>query len=127
MLAAAVLATPALAQNQQVNVIWFEDASCAAWTKSAGNKAIRALYDSWIRGFVSGHNYASPARQVAVGRFPAGDALYPYLDRYCGDNPKSSFVGAVISLVQDLREPTTPPKPAAKKAPSKAAPSPATK
>lgn len=122
MLLTTALPTPALAQDRQVNVIWFEDASCTAWTKSAGNKAIRALYDSWIRGFVSGHNYASPSRQVAVGTFPASDPLYQYLDQYCHDNPKSSFVGGAISLVEELRATVAPAKSApAKKAPAKAA------
>jgi hypothetical protein len=117
--AAALLAIslPALgaAQGQQVNVFTFEDASCNAWTKSGGNKLLRAQYEFWVRGFVSGHNYANPSRQVKIGTFPGSDALYQYLDQYCRDNPSLSFVGGAIRLVDELREPAALVKPAPKK------------
>ena len=81
--AAALLAMslPALGATQgqrvPINIYWGnEDASCNAWTKSAGNKAIRAYYEFWVRGFVSGHNYGNPAEQVKDGAMPASDALY---------------------------------------------------
>ena len=58
----------ATAQQQQVNIFSpFDNASCATWGKYAGNRAIRQQYELWILGFVSGHNYASPARQVPTG------------------------------------------------------------
>ena len=118
------------AQNQQINVFWFQDASCSAWNKSAGNKAIRLQYEFWIRGFVSGHNYGNPALQVAVGAFPGSDTLYEYLDQFCRDQPKSSFIGGAMMLVEQLRQPAAAPaKPAAakKEAPLQAAPAPAAK
>lgn len=128
MLLAAAFTTATHAQGQQINIFWFEDASCAAWNKSAENKAIRALYDSWVRGFMSGHNYANPSRQVEIGSFPGSEALYQYLDQYCRDNPKSSFVGGAITLVEQLRAPSpaakkpAPPSAPVKKERSKAAP-----
>jgi len=128
--AAALLAVslPALGatQGQQINVFTFEDASCNAWTKSGSNKLLRAQYEFWVRGFVSGHNYATPSRQVKIGVFPGSDALYQYLDQYCRDNPALSFVGGAIRLVEELRESAAPSKPAptktapAKKEPAKA-------
>jgi len=131
-----LLPAPAQAQAQrvQVNIFWgHEDASCNAWTKSAGNKAIRAYYDFWVRGFVSGHNYGNPALQVKDGALPGSDALFKYLDDYCRDNPTLSFTGGAIQLVEQLREPAEPAKPApakrapAKKEPAKAVPVPAEK
>ncbi len=126
-IAAASLPPAAMAQ-QQVNIFWFEDASCAAWTKSAGNRLIRLQYEFWIRGFASGHNYANPARQLATGKLPGGDQLYAYLDEYCHDNPNSSFVGGAFRLVEQFREATVPaksPPPAARKdAPKAPAPPP---
>jgi hypothetical protein len=120
--AAALLAMslPALAATQgqrvQINIFWGnEDASCNAWTKSAGNKAIRAYYDFWVRGFVSGHNYGNPAQQVKEGALPGSDALYQYLDEYCRDNPTLSFTGGAVRMVDQLRVPATPSKPARKK------------
>ena len=131
MLAVLALAPAfAAAQQQQINILVFEDSSCAAWSKSANNKLIRAHYESWIRGFVSGHNYANPSRQVPTGKVPGGEQLYAYLDQYCLDNPNSSFVGGAIRLVEQFRESTQAPKPAAvapKPEASKAAPVPVVK
>jgi hypothetical protein len=113
--APSLAATPAPAQS--VNIIFTaENASCAAWTKSSGNSLLRAQYAVWARGFVSGHNYANPARQVRVGAFPGGDELYQYFDNYCRDNPQHSFVEGVIHLVTQLRELPAPAKSSADKA-----------
>src|SRR4029077_4665559 len=121
LLLAALLPAIASAQSQQVNIFWFEDASCAAWVKSSGNKALRAQYEFWIRGFVSGHNYARPSRQVKVGEFPGSDALQQYLDQYCRENPKTSCVGGAIQLVEQLLEPAATARPLpSKKEPVKA-------
>ena len=124
VLVSAVLAlttAPSLAAGpaQPVNIVFTaENASCAAWTKSAGNKLVRAQYEFWSRGFASGHNYANPAHQVRVGTFPGGDELYQYFDQYCRDNPQKSFVEGAIQLVTRLRESPAP----AKSTPGKAAP-----
>lgn len=109
----AIIFPMAAVAQQQINIFWFEDASCAAWSKSAGNRLIRAQYEFWIRGFASGHNYANPTRQIATGKLPGGDQLYAYLDEYCLDNPNSSFAGGAIRLIEKLRESAVPPKPAA--------------
>jgi hypothetical protein len=105
-LIACLLPALAAAQKQEVNVFWFDDASCGAWSKSANNKGLRMQYESWVRGFVSGHNYASPGRQVKIGKLPGSLQLNQFLDAYCKDNPAQSFVGGAIQLVEDLREPT---------------------
>jgi hypothetical protein len=106
-----------------INIIFSGDnATCAAWIKSAGNHPVRQHYEMWVRGFVSGHNYADPARQVKVGAFPGGDDLYQYFDQYCRENPQQSFGGGAIQLVEQLAEPSRPAKAApARKAPAKAA------
>jgi hypothetical protein len=124
-LLAILLPTAAQAQSQQVNVFWGEDASCSTWSKSASNKAIRAQYDFWVRGFVSGHNYANPARQVKIGVFPVSADLYLYLDQYCRDNPSLSFIGGAIRLVEELRDldvPSSKPAAAPSKPPARKAP-----
>ena len=104
--------TPATgaAQKQQINIFWFDDASCSAWSKAANNKGLRMQYESWVRGFVSGHNYASPGRQVKVGTLPGSLELNKFLDAYCKEHPTQSFVGGAIALVEDLREPVPEPK-----------------
>ena len=119
----AIAAAPA----QPINIIFSADnASCAAWTKSAGNKLVRAQYEFWARGFASGHNYANPARQVAVGAFPGGDDLYRYFDQYCHDNPQQSFVGGAIRAGRAASRSHAPAKPRRrKKQPAAKAPAPA--
>jgi hypothetical protein len=116
--AAAYAADPA----PPINIIFSADnASCAAWTKSAGNKLVRAHYEMWARGFVSGYNYANPSHQIKVGAFPAGDDLYQYFDQFCRDNPQQTFVGGAIQLVEQLHEPTPTKAAPARKPPAKAA------
>jgi hypothetical protein len=118
ILAGLVLAAaPALAADRepQINIIFSaENATCTAWLKSAGNKLVRQQYEIWARGFASGYNYATPARQVKVGAFPSGDDLYQYFDQYCRDHPQQSFVAGTIQLVEQLAD--------AAAAPAKAAP-----
>ncbi|MEO7727957.1 MAG: hypothetical protein ABIS45_11945 [Burkholderiales bacterium] len=123
-IAAVLAAAPALAADlPPINIIFSADnATCAAWTKSTGNKAVRQQYEIWARGFVSGHNYANASHQVKVGAFPSGDDLYRYFDQYCRNSPQQSFVAATIQLVEDLADSAPAGKPApARKAPAKAA------
>jgi len=110
-------AAPTLAADRepQINIIFSaENATCTAWSKSAGNKLVRQQYEIWARGFASGYNYATPTRQVKVGAFPSGDDLYHYFDQYCRDHPQQSFVAGTIQLVEQLAD--------AAAAPAKAAP-----
>jgi hypothetical protein len=125
----ALADAPALAGDRepQINIIFSaENATCTAWSKSAGNKLVRQQYEIWARGFASGYNYATPARQVKVGAFPSGDDLYQYFDQYCRDHPQQSFVAGTIQLVEQLADAAAAP---AKAAPARkpSVPAPATK
>ena len=120
LVAACVLAASrALAADRepQINIIFSaENATCLAWTKSAGNKALRLQgYEVWARGFASGYNYSTPRRQTKVDSFPTGDDFDRYFDQYCRDNPQQSFVAGVIQLVEQLAEAAATPKPPARK------------
>ena len=118
-------AAPALAADRepQINIVFSaENATCTAWSKSAGNKLVRQQYEIWARGFASGYNYATPARQVKVGAFPSGDDLYQYFDQYCRDHPQQSFVAGTIQLVEQLADAAAAP---AKAAPARKPPVPA--
>jgi hypothetical protein len=118
-LLAAALSFSAAAD--ETNIFWGgDDASCARWMKYKNNQAVRQYYLYWIQGFASGHNLANPSRQVKVGALPAAEDIYRYLDQYCQDNPKSSFIGGAIELIRELREPA--PKPPAAKSGAKPVP-----
>jgi hypothetical protein len=116
-------AAPVLAADRepQINIIFSaENATCTAWTSSAGNKLVRQQYEIWARGFASGYNYATPARQVKVGVFPSGDEFNQYFDQYCREHPQQSFVAGAIELVEQLAAPGAP----GRQAPAKKAPAP---
>jgi hypothetical protein len=112
-LACCAALSAALAQEApDVNVFSFSDTSCAAWERSRGDEQLRNIYAVWFRGFVSGYNFGNSANQVALDKLPDPPAVALYVDRYCAANPKLPFVGAIIQLVQEIREYRLPPKPA---------------
>jgi hypothetical protein len=114
VLSAAQASAAQAQESPDVNVFSFGDVSCAAWVRSRGDESVRSVYGTWFRGFVSGYNFGNSANQVPLDRMPDPPALYAYIDRYCGDNPQLTFIGAAIPLVQSLREyrtPNPPPKP----------------
>ena len=102
-------------REPQIHIIFSaENATCLAWTRSAGNKVVRQqAYEVWARGFASGYNYATPRRQVRTDAFPSGEDFNRYFDQFCKDNPGQSFVAGVIQLVEQLAEPATAAKPSA--------------
>ena len=95
---------PASGQDRPIAIHSYEDTSCGAWVKSAGNLAARAQYVSWFRGFVSGYNYGNPSNQVDLGRLPDPDTLALYIDKYCRENPLQPFIAAAFRLVDEVRE-----------------------
>jgi hypothetical protein len=99
----------ALAQDvPDIAVFAFDDVSCAAWTRSAGDKPARTQYAIWFRGFVSGYNFGNPGNQVLLGKLPDPPGIAAYVDKFCRDNPNVSFVGAAIPLVRELRQVPAP-------------------
>ena len=127
ILAAGAAAVSAAERDSQINIIFSaENATCTAWLKSVDNKLVRQQYEIWARGFASGYNYATPARQVKVGAFPSGDDFARYFDQFCRDHPQQSFVAGAIQLVEQLADAAAAP---AKAAPARkpSVPAPATK
>jgi hypothetical protein len=103
LIAVGVLSIGARAQAP-IALMSFQDASCGAWIESAGNEADRAQYRYWVRGFVSGHNFANPEHQVRLQRMPDNEALTLYIDKFCGDTPLLPFTSAAFQLVKELRD-----------------------
>lgn len=92
-------------QDKPMAIFSYEDTSCGAWVRSAGNEIVRDQYDSWFRGFISGYNFGNSNNQVPLGAVPKNNqALYLYVDKYCRENPLQSFISAAFRLVEDLRE-----------------------
>ncbi len=100
----ANLSTAVAQDVPDIAVFSFDDISCAAWARSQGDPALRAVYGTWFRGFVSGYNFGNAANQVHLGALPEPAAVALYVDKFCRDNPGLSFVAAAIPLVQEHRE-----------------------
>ncbi len=82
---------PAVAQN----LLGFDDMSCVAWGAAKDDPDLRAAQVAWIRGFLSGHNYALPKQQVSV---ISSGTIENYINRYCASNPKGSFGEGAMRL-----------------------------
>lgn len=99
-----------LAQGKPISVFSYEDTSCGAWIKSAGDTEGRAQYQSWFRGFVSGYNFGNTENQAHFGRMPNEQTLYLFIDEYCRENPLNPFVSAAFKLVEEIRDQPGPQK-----------------
>ncbi|PKO90025.1 MAG: hypothetical protein CVU18_02095 [Betaproteobacteria bacterium HGW-Betaproteobacteria-12] len=82
---------PAVAQN----ILGFDDMSCAAWSQSKADPDQRAAYVVWLRGFLSGHNYALPKQQVST---ISSGTIENHINRYCTTTPNGSFSDGAMRL-----------------------------
>jgi len=62
-----------------VKLLGLADMSCGAWKKSS-DPELREPYIQWVRGFLSGHNYANQSMQVAE---ISTATVAVFIDRYC--------------------------------------------
>ena len=88
---AFITVVPAAAQN----ILGFDDMSCAAWNQSKGDADQRAAYVVWVRGFLSGHNYALPKQQVST---ISSGTIENHINRYCTSNPNGTFSDGAMRL-----------------------------
>ena len=78
-----------------VKIVGFDDMSCRGWQKSRDDEALRHAYIAWVRGVVTGHNYARPEQQVSS--ISAG-TVGNFIDRYCADHPQSEVGEAAFRM-----------------------------
>lgn len=83
------------AQAVPVNMLGFDDMSCAAWVAAKGDADQRAIYLTWMRGVLTGHNYAQPSQQVST---ISSGTIEMFVNTYCASNPKGQFSDAVFRL-----------------------------
>lgn len=83
------------------------DMSCQAWRASKSEPEERQKYIAWARGFLSGHNYASPRQQVAE---VSSGTIEVYADRFCSENAKASFADALSRMSDNYSGRGAPPK-----------------
>jgi hypothetical protein len=84
-----------LASAAPVKLLGFDDMSCQAWVKSKEDVDQRPLYIMWMRGVLSGHNYANPSHQVSA---ISSGTIEQYVNRYCTEKPLGEFSDAALRL-----------------------------
>lgn len=98
------LSVAACAQDKEVIAIHgFDKMSCEDWLASNEDEGARALYVAWIRGIVTGYNFANPDNQVALGRMPGDFTVGLFVDSYCRAHRGKSFAGAAFELIDQKR------------------------
>jgi len=77
-----------------LSVLGLDDMSCAAW-KKAIDPELREPYIHWVRGFLSGHNYANQSHQVAQ---ISSDTVTVFVDRYCAEHAAATVTDAAMRM-----------------------------
>jgi hypothetical protein len=92
-LLAALIATNA--HSAPVKIVGFDDMSCRAWVKSKDDADQRKLFVAWIRGVLTGHNYANQGQQVSA---VSSGTVENFVDRYCAEKPQGEFGDAALRM-----------------------------
>jgi ABC-type tungstate transport system permease subunit len=88
LLAAPVAAAP-------VKLLGLNDMSCVAWKATKFEPEGREPYIQWVRGFLSGHNYANQAKQVAE---VSSGTVGVFIDRYCAEHAAATVAEAAMRM-----------------------------
>ncbi len=78
-----------------LKIVGFDDMSCRAWSASKDDADQRAQYVAWVRGVLTGHNYANPSQQVSA--ISAG-TVEQFVNRYCSERPQGQFSDAAFRM-----------------------------
>lgn len=89
--------SPAMAG--ELNVLGFDDMSCSAWSKSKDDPDLRKSYVAWVRGVLTGHNYAQQSQQVAT---LSSGTIELNVNRYCSKNPNGLFSDAALRMSDEF-------------------------
>lgn len=92
---AGALAPVAATAATPLKILGLDDMSCTAWKATRNDPELRETYVQWVRGFLSGHNYGQPARQVAeVSR----GTVAAFVDRHCAEKAASTVADAAMRM-----------------------------
>lgn len=86
---------PASAGAAPLKILGLDDMSCQTWLKSKDDAELRKQYVSWVRGFLSGHNYANQSQQISV---VSSGTVELYVDRFCSEKPLGQFSDAALRM-----------------------------
>lgn len=82
-----------------LNILGFDDMSCAAWNLSKDDPDQRKSYVFWVRGVLTGHNYALQSQQVSA---VSSGTVELNINRYCSKNPGGLFSDAAFRMSDEF-------------------------
>ena len=91
----AALYSTAQVQAAPLNTLGRDDTSCKAWQAGVNDTALRAQQLAWLRGLLTGHNYARQQEQVSV---VSNGTIENFISRHCKDNPQGNFVDGGLRM-----------------------------
>ena len=95
LLLAGVLLCSASLSAAPLKLLGLDDMTCATWNAHKGDDEWREPYVQWVRGFLTGHNYANQSGQVAeVSR----GTVAMYVDRHCAERASSTVANAAMRM-----------------------------
>lgn len=95
LLLAATMLSAGAADAAPLNMLGFDDMSCNAWKQSKDDAEQRRTYVAWIRGLLTGHNYARQGQQVSA---VSAGTVENFVDRYCSEKPSGEFSDAALRM-----------------------------
>ena len=98
VLASALLCLVTGASARQ-NILGLDDMSCAAWQAAQNDPEQRAAYVAWLRGFLSGHNYALPKQKVST---ISSGTIELNIKRYCSTTRDGNLSDAAMRLSDEF-------------------------
>lgn len=91
----AMLAGAPASAAPSLKMLELDDMRCAAWKATRSAPELREPYVQWVRGFLSGHNYAHQSAQVAdVSR----GTVEVFIDRFCSENAGKTVTEAAMRM-----------------------------
>jgi hypothetical protein len=97
LIVAALLAGPTA--GAELKVLGFDDMTCNAWNKSKDDPELRKSYVAWVRGVLTGHNYALQSQQVST---LSSGTVEMNVNRYCSKNPNGLFSDAALRMSDEF-------------------------
>ena len=91
----SVVLIGANASAAPLNIVGFDDMSCRAWGKAKEDTDLHKAHLAWIRGMLTGHNYANQSQQVSP---MSRGTLENFDDRFCVDHPQGDFGSAALRM-----------------------------
>jgi len=95
---ATVLAAP-------LQVLAVDKDTCQDWATSKDDPDLRKNHIAWVRGFLTGHNYANQSHQVAE---VSNGTVELYVTSFCRQKPLASLLDAASRMSDEYSGRKTP-------------------